>query len=540
MPIKGRKTQSIVNAYPLESSIRQDEQSVGFQLLNATGLHMDDLAKQQEAIHANYYLHTSVISDIDVFYSMQLPRNYEFTLEDDDILNLPTYLTPLVSGEVGTAQYEVTLASGNDIEGWWYKTVPDRITLGAVASGEHLLASGQLALAPLSILTTSGELHLVNQLWVTCSGGTSYLGVSDDNYLRRGIVQLDGTTRAGLDLVEEILFIHDDTTAAINDFQTLDQVRAYGMVPNTTFIKVESARFNHPFYQDTYPIDDNKFGQQSPLFWSVEVGESAGQYALVASKYIVDDVELRLSGFVDKEPIVKQELLDVAGNNVSILDIAIEPHSDRIWAVDDTNIYCYDSFLPYTNMKDLAGKNYDADSVIEPSSYYALQGGTITLEYTWKRPVNSIARHRVTVTEPDGVTYSIEDGAKVTHHTDISSWTFGLPMSRVIRASDDLVLSQRGQYVYTLEVGYADETTSIDKRIILVPSKLPLCQFDLSTIQVDNLRGVDIDSEYNIWVLTSTGGKHRVDQHFDQMIIDYDRKILYFREGYDRVRVLGV
>ena len=96
---KSRSVQSIVNAFPEWSNVRSDEQSIGFQLLNTTGKTLDYLYKQLNKVNSNFFLNTAAISDIDLYYKLQLPMEYEFTKEDDDNTEF-FYLAPTVSGYV--------------------------------------------------------------------------------------------------------------------------------------------------------------------------------------------------------------------------------------------------------------------------------------------------------------------------------------------------------------------------------------------------------------------------------------------------------
>jgi hypothetical protein len=410
-----------------------------------------------------------------------------------------------------------------------------------VASGEHILASGLAFTSPFSPLTTSGETHAANRLWVTVSGGTSYIDVSDDNFFRRGLVQLEGETREGAEITEEIIFVHDDIQPTIYDYSYLTEVRVYGVeVDTATNVIVESARYNHTYYKDQYVLDHEITGEEVPVFWSIEPGETTTQWALGLNKYNAPAVDTRLAGYVSISPFLKQELKDLAGDLIAPRDLALEPAADRVWVVDSTKLYCYSTLLPYPNTKSLLTKDYDASSVIVPDTYYVLPGGTVNLDYMWRRPVDGITFHRVWVEDPTGTKYSVVDGVFTTYVTGSTSWISGEPTTRTIRPRESIVLNLVGDYTFYFEVQDGSGDTSIDARIISVLTKQPLCEFDLTTLDhIEEVVGVDFDSEHKLWVMDTNGTKYQIQRYYDVMVVDFDRKVLYMKEAYDQVRILS-
>jgi hypothetical protein len=517
-----------------------DDQSVGFQFHNSIGLAMDDLKKQGQRIGDNNYLPTSVITDLDVFYLFDLPGSYTFSKEDGD--NTPfSFTPPTVSGIKDNVSYAVTVASGNNIETFWYDTIPDRVSLGDTVTGPHLIASGLAYKGPLGIIPASGLLHTPNQLTIRVTSGVSYIGLYDDGTVRKGLLQLTGTTRAGLEVEEEIVMIHDDTVQSIHEYKSLESVNMYGLTATTALIEVFSGRFGMADYQLAYneTLDRHKFSKEErPLFWSIDSGNDVGQFNLNLLEYEVESLALRLDGFIDKKIALQQQLQDIHGASISPLDLAVEPHSDNLYVVSSGTLFVYDVDLPYPDLSSLSGKDYGAAAIIEPNTYYAVSGDDIELDYFWRRPTTGLVKHRVWVDKPDGTQFSIEDGVEVAYHIDSSSWIFGEPVSRQLRPTDIFTLDQQGDYVYSLEVVYTDGTTTIDKRVISVLSKKARAQYNLTELGLNTpITGVDFDSEYKLWVLDEDGDKHQIDFHYDNMIIDTEKKVIYFRENYDQVRV---
>lgn len=526
--------------FPSWSDIRNDEQSLGYQLLNTAGLQLDHLREQLRKAVDNLYLGTSVVSDIDVYYAVQLPGSYEFTKADGDDTEL-LFTPPTVSGVVASTTYQVSLAGHNTVEDFWYNATPTRLSIETTVSGmSHLVASGHAYLSPLTPVVTSGIVHSANQLTVFASGITTAFGISDDNVVRRGIIQIEGTTRTGQDVTEELAFIHDGTQRTRHEFQSVDKVRVYGLQdPVRAFVSVKSAAFNEPDYPVMYSeLLKTTARQQMPAFWGVGIGVS-GQHTLAFKTYNAEDIELRLDGFVEKQNLFEMDLMDTSERYIPVKDLAVEPYSNRVWVVDSGSIYVYNAALPYPATSGMLLKQYDAPVVIIPSTYYLRLGDSVELDYHWRRPTQSLVKHRVWVQKPDQTKKSIENGVEVTYHTDATSWVFGEPeTNRAVRNSDIFTPDQYGDWIYAIEAHYGDGSSSIDQRIISVLKLEPLAQFGAAALGVTReLLGIDFDSEHKLWIMDNINVKYQLNRHYDVMIVDFAKKIVYLRENYDSVRV---
>lgn len=543
MAEKGRSTQSLANTFPTWSNLRIDEQSLGFQFLNAMGKRLDDLRKQVRHAGDNFYLPTSIISDIDVYYQHQLPRDWEFTKEDSDDTEF-IYTPPTISGYYGTSTAAVQIAADNDIESFWYTTNPSRLTLGVSTSGEHVLASGSFLEIQFSTPTAmSGFLYSPNRISVTVESGTNFVGLDDGQRIRQVLVQLEGLTREGGEVTEEMTFVHNETQHTYHDFKYIEDygMRAFGAhVPEGTMVVFKSADFYEEDYPVNYELDATPYGDDMPLFWALGSGVTSNTHTLDLRKYDIDDLELRIQGFTTKHTIIQQELLDTSGSAIAPTDLAVEPYSDRLWVATSGMLYVYSAMLPYPETNQLAGKDYKALSVIEPNTYYAVINEEVELNYIWRRPTTGLVAHRVWVEKPDGTKKSLEDGVEITYYTDASSWVYGEPVIRKIRPTEFYTLDQYGDWVFSMEVTYTDGTTSIDRRIISVLSQRASSVYNLTALGLNSpIIGVDFDSESKLWVADQAGNKHQLSRHWDHVLVDFDKKILYFREGYDKIRVFG-
>lgn len=537
---KSFSTQNLVNTFPTWSNIRMDEQSLGFQFVNSFGSHFDKIYKLQADISENLFINTSKIDDIDVYYEFKLPGTYEFVKEDDDDTEF-LYTVPVVSGVIGSNYYNVSVSEKNDVETFWYNIAPTRLSLETTSNQSHILASGYVDQSPFSIVLSSGIIEVPNKLTISFSGGTSYLKLTENNVENVGQIFIEGETRQGLPVTERIVFLMDDTKTTNNDFSYIvsSGIKIYGIDDAAaTYFTITSARFNQQDYKTAYDLYSSKYINQTEAYWALGSGLDTNIKTLDLKTHIVEDLELRLQGFVDRDIILQQELLDLADNNIVPNDLCVQDKSDLIWIVDNSKLYLYEATLPYPDTSGLLGKQYDASSIIETNKNYIVLNDEIEIDYIWKNANTGFIAHRVYAEKPDGNKYNIVNGVFDTYDTSNNSWVYGEPTTRHIRARDTFVLDQRGDYIFTLEVKYTDETTSIDKRIVSVVYKNPIAEFNLSEINInENIIGVDIDSEGKLWVLGVSGTRYEINRHYDKMMVNFSKKILYFREPYDSVRV---
>lgn len=546
---KGHSTQWLANTYPLWSKIRNDHQSAGFQFLNPIGLRTDDLRRQGERIGANIYLPTSIVSDIDVYYKFRLPRNFEFTADSDDTEFL--FSTPTVSGLIDTTYYDITLAEDNNIEGFWYNAVPDRIGLGETVNepvGGHLVVSGHISQSPFLPLVPSGIIAVPNHLTVTLSGADLCID-SRDGFVSFGQVQIEGVTRAGQHVTEDLTFLYDETLTTLYEYAEVSGVRAYAIEDaDDAFLVVTSSRLANReigedmYYKSAYDLAYNTLNFQDPYFWTVASGAAIGsqtQHTLELHKYEGDDPEIRLDGWTSKSLLTRFELLDANDNHIAPVDMAVERWSQNLWVATSGVLYLFDDSLPYPDTSLLVGKKYDAASVIATDYDTVVSGETIDIDCIWERPTVGMVAHRTWVEKPDGTKYSLEAGEEAVYHNDAGSWVLGEPYNRKIKPTETYTLDQRGDYVFSLETKYTDSTSHLDKRIISVLYKKPRASFPLQDIigAQNQVYGIDIDSENKLWLFDQNGHRHQINFHYDIMLIDLAKKILYFREPYSEVRV---
>jgi len=536
---KARTTQRLVNFYPDWSDAQSDEQSNAFQFYNAIGVMFDDIFKEVETALAGLHLATTPINRIDGIQKVVLPRTFSFQRKtEDDTEN--DYYPPVVSGEVGNGSfYEVSLVEDNELSSF-IASIPDRITLlESVPNYPYLIFSGRWSESPLLPLVVSGELSIPSRLYIDVSSGENFLRLDASNKLHKGLVQLKGTCRYGYEATDEIVFLYNEKLPSLHEWDTASGLYLYGVSnPSEAFVRAQTMDFRLPPYKSAYYLDYSKTDEDIPSFWAIGSGMT-GQSTLDFTLYQQSEVDVRIAGFEDTYVAHSQELKDASDNSIDLVDIVVQPHSDFIWGVSHTKLYCFSSELPYMNLRNLSDRSEERASRIETDFDWVIEGETITLEFIWRNPTQGIIAHRVWAVHEDGTKYTLEGSSLIAYSDADEYWIKGEPITRHLRQAVELTLAKSGIYIFVLDVKYTDEVVETDKRaIVSSPRQTALTEFDLTTLGItDPVIGIHIDDDDYIWILTNEGTVHKIARHHDKMLIDYDKKVIYLKTDYTSVTV---
>lgn len=556
MRSKAPITQKLLNEFPSSSDVRNDEQSLGAQYIGVIGNNLEDLHEQLKDLGSNYYPGTADKKDIDVVYRVQLSLTKDFELSNSDPNN-PIFIPPTVTGLHDSVWSPIIIASGNDIESFWYDQVPSRVDFqsfpitNTITDDASNIIYGGIATfieANSPLITVSGiEIDQPkSKLLVEIVQGDSFLSINNQGLAQRGTVTLTGTTTKGQKDSETLIFIHNEIQRTNKEWSQIDRIDINNIETDQAKLRLMQHKFgrNHtpkiPAPTDFYNLAVSAGSKEDiDLFWDVNVS-SSNIPILELLTWQVDDIKSRVGGLIDTQVIRSFELLDPNFQSISIpIDLAIEPFSHRIWIADSTNIYIYNNEQSLPNLRVLAKKNFDAMSIIEVDNYHITRNDSVNLSYIWRRPITDIIKHRVYVYAPDGTGFTIMNGTMIALDLN-GSWIDGTPDGRNLRASDSFSLNQIGDWVWNMDVVYTNGAKENDQRIVSVDSKSAMTSFALG-ISGAVIEGLDFDSDQNLWVLINISGarsKLKVIPHYDVMLVDYDRKTLIFRESYDQVRIV--
>lgn len=533
---KNLSTQELVNLFPEWTQIRSDDQSVGAQFFNALASPLDRMDQQLAAMEKNAFLTTANIDDIDVIATVQLPQNYTFAQDSTDPL-APVPIAPTVSGLVITSPtisgwHTVTLTNTNELQDFWYNSLPNRLTAGLTVTGVDLLIDQNATLFPYS-----GELlhHLGGgRLHVEALSGVQYLTKNQFNTIDRGTVIINGVTRKGLLETETLVFPWNMKQPSLKEWTKITSVEAYHM-EDTVQIKMTSSDCDRGPYLSFWNL---RYGESRPKvdeFWNL--GTTISGSSLDRIGYIADEWQQLVLGLSDKEVKRSWELLDSNGAPVDYVDMAVQPFTNRAWMVTDSGgLACYDlTENMISGVSFLQPQDIGAEIDIECNRYVVI-GETIEIIPWHARPFKQVDSWRLSYQDPAGNKYLLRDDGTVVAF-DNTVWDYGDTLLRYLGRTLFLTADQRGEYVFTLEANFVD--SSSEKRIVIVKvdSKLPLVQLDASGLISGTIVGIDFDSDQTMWLKNDSDVFFQVMPHTDNMLIDFTGKIIYLHELYDQIKI---
>lgn len=527
MAILSDSLQNMANTYPSWSRVRNDPQSIGQRILNCFGIQFDNFNKKCVRTGKNVHLCTANLKEMDWLYKISLGQNFDFNENTEDPFYV-TYDTPTVSGQINGQWHVISLADENNIENFWYEHIPDRIDVGATSSGLYVLMSDDADNTPFSGIISP---HEDGYLYIQVSGGTNYITVTD-GAIERAKVVINGTTRQGIEESETLVFPWDQKQRTTKEWNEIDTIDCINFPENVT-ISVYSADVANGPYLDFWNLRYSLHRNKIDSFWDISDGSYGSTLDLV--QYSTDEVASLIAGTYCLYEERQFELLDGSRDNITVIDIAQEPFTDRIWAVTASGLYCYDSRLTITETTDHLKEITTGTFIqIDPDSDFSIRGESAKINFRIRAAAVPVTKYKCWVEYPDETVSGILHGSLVDYST--LGYTTLSEINEFIDQQLIFDSDQLGEHLFTLSAIMSDGTTQVDKRIITFDYKEPLAEFDLPTT-ISGVIGIDFDSEQNLWVYTSYNEYHRIDFHHDVMLIDWANKEIYVREPYTTVAV---
>jgi hypothetical protein len=533
---KARSTTELKNYFPTWSDIRINWQSVGTQYLNTLGASIDDMDIYLERMRKNAFLSTANLDEPDWVYKVELPATFSFTLNTTDGLQ-PVYSAPTVRGLVNdntqSGYVDVVLADENSLEEMEHKAIPTRINFEETEDGPDALLHWPATSFPYSGLLTH---HLSDggRLWIETTSGAQYVSINSDGEVDRGQVRISGTTRKGTKETEKLVFPWDMKQSTSKEWEYIDYIEVDNLEDEVS-VEIRSANFAWGPYMSFYNLRWADSDVKIDEFWDVGSIDTGTTLDLVG--YISDEWENLMLGLSSKTTKDKWELIDIDLSSITAIDMAVQPFQDRAWIVDHSSGLCCFSLEETTvSGVDFLMRRSDGSNVkIEPSFDYYVAGDDISFTPLHIRPISQVSSYRVWYEDPTGTKYGLNQGVQVAFTSDF--WQYPTQLSRELEAEITLSSVVRGEYKIALEAVYPNGITHVDRLVIPVKYKQPLSdKIDISPYITGNIEGIDFDSDQQLWIKTSSA-YYRFSLHTDLMIVDYEDKIVYFREDYDSVEI---
>jgi len=550
-------TQRIANRIPDWADGRQYKHSFFQQMLNPSASMLEELFKYAADGVRNSYLATANLDILDILYTVQLPSNFEF-VRDPNSFESETYVAPVVLAKENGTDIVVEMTESNTIEDFYYNSVPTR-----VLDDNNTIAFASV-MAETSIENIDNDSYTLedmpidingntfcNRLVVVISGCEDFVNIN--RRTRSSFLVLTGITSTGREDTERIYINYNGTFITKKIWKQITDVSQFGLTPSTGTIYIGAFPYFEDRDVDKYMLDVDIFTEKL-LYHSID-DKSYGtvhQYKTVVANKIDNLYAGQDTLYAIKEIELGYETSDGVFTNVSLWGYAIQPFTGRLFGVDDTHLYIWDQFDSYPDYTGMSEKSDGPDMIIASNYVDYVRNDVITFEPFWRRQVKRIYRNRWHVTKPDGTTTYLDiDGNEISSgdaawignrtYTELVFGPFpsssGLDTDYVDKQRFDYTLSQRGTYKFKLEVDYVDGTTEVDILPVQVHYKVALARLELPTSLQNYPDTLFFDSEQKLWLVDYFTYAHKLRLATDNMLIDFDNKIVYLHENYDEVTV---
>jgi len=529
-------TQRLLNRLPEYSYARISPSAIAQQLLNPAGQELQRTLQSLTDERYNLFLPSANINMMDIVYYADLPSGMAFS-KNEDSNNSDIYVPPTVYSTIEGTEYELSIAEKNNIETFWQQALPSRVEYGE-SSVSYEVVVPETTVANFGSVSI-GEITAEGILFITLKGNSNW-EVKSGNKIYYPKIHITGTTRKGLRLKEVVPFRYNGTFKTINEWKEIDDIFV-SYLSDDASITVESFPFGAESLLDTRNIfvpnditgERIQFSKLSSQSWGA---------AFAVDTFSVSNMNVVRLGVDEKETQYQVELLDTSETNIEATGWIVQPETDYIYVVDNTNLYVYDSKLPYPDIDGMELQSEDAKIDIYSDKWLFYRDEEATVKTRNNDVANVPRKYRWKITIPDGTTYYLGDSGSLDpivtdewHNNPLyeqNLWT---------EQTISVDLADPGTYQIALECEHFNRNTKeyytlITKLLWFVPSIVPEIQYELP-VAVQNNEGIGRDSDGQVWIL-KYGNIYKLNIFYDYFMVDYDGNRIWVREEYNSVRIV--
>lgn len=528
-------TQRLFNQIPEWAAARKYVTDLGQQFMNPIALDIQDTYQQLARARYDQFISTADIAQLDSLYRLDILPEMEFQYTES-ANGERQYIPPTVFATINGTEYQITQAENNDIKTLAYDNLPSRIEDGETTYSYQAVIP-ETTVAGLASISPN-TIYIYGHLYITLKDNTSWEQRSNTKIYYPKIY-ITGTTRKGTELTEAVPLRYNGTFKTINEWKEVDSIFV-SYLDSTATITLEVFPFGREGYMDDQNVYVPAVGGERMQF--TRLGTQTYGSTFIAESYSLANMDIVRKGIEDKDINYEIELLDQSSNNVTLVDFVHRPNSRFIYAIDEDTFYIYDINLPYPDLSNLEKESEGAKIDLDSDQWIIARNNTATI-YTHNLDDSDPPwRVRWHVIDPSGIEYYMGlDGSL--WPTTTEAWLDNeLWSSKRWREQEiDLVLSQTGSYIISLEAQYYNDITNTTKTLTTralfqVPVIIPEVQFSLP-VGLSNSTNIAIDSDNKIWLIRYDGA-HLLDIYFDYFLVDYERKRVYMKEQYTSARIV--
>lgn len=529
-------TQRLSNYFPTWTNARNDQQSIFKTFVNPIASGLSDTINRTRVALKGRFLSTASLEEMDIIYETLLGQDFTFQYDTSDY-RVPRLIAPTITCTInqGDTPFEINIAENNSIDDFWYKAIPDRINIIDTFLYNEILAITQIGNGKIDSLDT---IPAPGKLWINVDGAASFFNTvrSESAY-----VKISGTNRQGMKDSEVVNFNFNATNPTIKEWRSLDSVEIYNVEPITATIKIEALDFNQNEYINEYESYIDNLTNEKAL--SMSITELTGKTYLNYEIFTANSVDDLLAGIDTKHTVQQVKLLGCGDTEISgIVDIAIQPDTNRVFVLSVDAMRIYDLDIPYIDSKDFNGKSSDAHTLIDMSHDIAIEGDEITLAPFRQVRNRRIIKYKWDLKKPDDsrVTFIYNDSLKEfeeqTYISDSNTDAWTKNAYEVTNPSEfsykrlEYTVAAVGQHLFTLSVQYDDGAVDVDKRILDIKTKGVIATFPIPYFMLSP-SAIAFNSDNELCIL-DVAGVARISFNYDTAMIDVDKKVVYTREEY--------
>ena len=529
-------TQRLANRAPEYSHGRKWTSSVLQQVLNPIAGEIQKTLQQLTEERNNYFPTSTNVFLLDKLYTLPLGIGMDFQKEEriDGVLE---YKPPRVYAIIDGTEYEITSAQENNIETLAYNSLPSRIS-DAEISYAYSEVVPETTIGNLGNITPS-SFSVPGRAKITIDNNTNWdLNIGDTTFYAK--VFIKGITRQSTKITESIPIKYNGTFKTIHQWDSIEKVWASYMDPSAS-ITVEILEFEQNFLLDVKNIIVPNTSVEAFRFMRLK--EESWGSALLTEGFTEANIRNIQMGFNAKDTEYEIELLNDAGDNVSLNGMTINDNFPWVLCIDDDNLYVYNPDLPYPDVTKLTPEstNTKMDLYSDKWNYARDETATVsTKTLDISTPPYSI---RWTLEEPNGSKWYLGvDGSKWPLTTEAWIDNKGWDKGDWKEQHMDLVLDQKGTYILSIECMYSSSVnvqshyTLTTRHLLYTPSIIPEITLELPT-NLKESDGISFDDDGNVW-LRKNNNVQKLNLFFDYFLTDYLKKAIMFRENYSSVRVV--
>ncbi len=525
-------TQELVNSFPEWARLRMQKQSMGYQLLNAFAIPLEEVAFDLNKVKHNVFLSTVNLHEPDLIYKVNV-NTYTFQENTQNGAFLG-YVAPVVEGHLdnsGTNKITLTNIEDGSLKSFWQDSDPDRISSSSSFQGTPVALTDinvdDFILGSVSYPITH-HLKEGGKFYFDLTTTSPYIEVKDQK-LKRARIRIEGELAKGVEGSETLIFPWKNTISSRKVWKKITKIEVYD-VDSAATLSVLSELVDHSEYMSLSNLRYSTLRNRIDEFWGIINKTSPNASYLERVEYVSDRVPILMTQSADKLTKDRWALKDTSGATIQeIKDMALIPFKDKFWATDGSKLYLFPLAIEnYENLDKLLEKDKNSEITIKFVTEDVITGEELRFSVWHERQLSKIEKFQIWYVDPGGYFHYLTNNGE-------SGFEEYSGTTRIL-LDHRLTVDLEGEYVIRAQIETSEgiqTTCNIYKNNV----KVALKEFDLTGVipSTHTVEGIYYDADQLLLLKTTYNSDtfyYQIDEHKDIMLIDYTNKVIYLHEKY--------